>query len=301
MTLEHWAGHFVLFGFGLLTILVFVTFKLWRKSRQRRAPLGGRASVGHLPGQQLLKRIRHHEENLGSAIFIAMFSGPLMFMIWANYSVQWDAFRWGVREWMFATGALLMFLWGLWDYMRHYEKREHYQDGWVAEQVTGQQLNRLIAQGCHVLHDLPAEVGNIDHVIVAPRGVYAVETKSFRKPKGVTDDRNHPGHKVHYDGKGLRFPDFATAKPIEQAVRQAQWLKRVLRDGLGREVPVVPAIALPGWWVERTEEGKRADVQVFTPMGRGADFMAWQPERLDESQRRLIAQTLAARYPVIDD
>lgn len=56
-----------------------------------------------------------------------------------------------------------------------------------------------------------------------------------------------------------------------------------------------------GQWVERSETGKRADVQVFTPMGRGAEFMARESDRLDEPSRRLIAQTLAARYPVIEE
>jgi hypothetical protein len=98
----------------------------------------------------------------------------------------------------------------------------------------------------------------------------------------------------------LRFPDFMTREPIEQAIRQAQWLRRTLRDALGREVPVVPIVALPGWYVKRSEAGKRADVQVFTPMGKGADFMAWESENITPDQRRLIAEMLAARYPVID-
>ena len=296
-----WAGHIVLVVSALLALAAMLSFKVWHKARRRRSPLGGRVSVGHLPGQQLLDRIRHHDEEVGIAIFFAMMAIPLMFMVWASFSVQWARVRWGLTEWMFAFGALIMFVWGLYDYISHNKKREQARDGWIAEQVTGQQLNRLVAQGCLVLHDLPAEVGNIDHVVIAPRGVYAVETKSFRKPKGVTDDPKHPGHQVRYDGKGLRFPDFAITEPVEQAARHGQWLRRTLRDALGRDVPVVAALALPGWWVERTEEGKRADVQVFSPMGRGAEFMAWQPERIDEAQRRLIAQTLAARYPLIEE
>lgn len=297
----NWAGHLVLFGSALLTLTVFLGVKAWRKARQRRSPLAGRASVGHLPGQQLLGRIRHHDEEIARASFLSLLAAPLMFMVWASMRLEWERMRWSVAEWMFVAGALLMFLWGLIDYVRHYKKRERYQDGWVAERVTGQQLSRLVAQGCLVAHDLPAEVGNIDHVVVSPRGVYAVETKSFRKPKGVTDDRDHPGHKVFYDGTRLRFPDFVTTKPIEQATRQARWLRRTLRDHLGKDVPVIPAVALPGWWVERTEEAKRAEVQVFSPMGRGPEFMAWQPERIDEPTRRLIAQTLAARFPVIEE
>lgn len=300
MNWGNWAGHFVMFGSALLTLAVFVGVNLWRKARQRRSPLGGRADVGRLPGQALVKRIRQHDDEISRTIFLSLLAGPLMFMVWASMRLDWERVRWGLSESMFGVGALFLFGWGLFDYVRHYKKRERYQDGWIAERVTGQQLNRLVAQGCLVLHDLPAEVGNIDHVVVAPRGVYAVETKSFRKPKDVTDDRDHPGHKVMYDGTRLRFPDFVTTKPIEQSTRQAQWLRRTLRDALGRDVPVIPAVALPGWWVERTDEGKRADVQVFTPMGRGAEFMAWDSDRLDESMRRLIAQTLAARYPVIE-
>lgn len=190
---------------------------------------------------------------------------------------------------------------GLRDYIKHYRARENYRDGWTAEHVTGLQLNRLIAQGCLVLHDLPAEVGNIDHVVISPRGVYAVETKSFRKPRDAGDARDGVGHQVHYDGATLRFPDFRTSDPIKQAERQAQWLRRTLRNALQREVPVIPIVALPGWFVTRTEEGKRASVQVFTPMGRGAEFMAWDPVRLGADERQVIAETLASRYPAIED
>src|SRR5690606_9842720 len=74
-------------------------------------------------------------------------------------------------------------------------------------------------------------------------------------------------------GEALRFPDWRDDAPVIQARRQAQWLARYLRESLGREIPVMPAIALPGWWIDRTEESKRSDVRVFTPMGKGADFL----------------------------
>lgn len=301
MSWGQWAGHIVLATSVLLVLIVLLSFKLWHKARRRRSPLGGRTSPGHLPGQQLLERIRHHDEEVGRATFLAMLALPIMYMVWASFRVPWDRFRWGTSEWVFVVGVLVMFAWGVFDYIRHYKKREQANDGWLAEQVTGQQLNRLVALGCQVLHDLPTEAGNIDHVVIAPRAVYAVETKSFRKPRGVTDDPMHPGHKVIYDGKGLRFPDFATAKPIEQASRQAQWLRRTLRDALGRDVTVVPALALPGWWVDRTEESKRSEVVVFSPMKRGCEFLATHSDRMDDALRRLVAQTLAARYPLIED
>jgi hypothetical protein len=60
-------------------------------------------------------------------------------------------------------------------------------------------------------------------------------------------------------------------------------------------------LALPGWYVERTDAAKGATVRVFTPMGRGAEFLAFSPERLDAHQRALIAQSLALKYPEIAD
>lgn len=300
MIWTNWIGHgLILLSFVL--ILVFaLAFKVWHKFQSRRAPLKGR-KVGHLPGQQLLKRISHHEDELLSSLNVMLVALPFMFMVWASMRLSWQEVRWGAGEWMFALGAAAMFLWGLRGYMRHYREREQARDGWIAEQVTGMQLNRLVAMDCLVLHDLPAEGFNIDHVVVAPRGVYAVETKSFRKPKNASERKDDPTHRVSYDGTALRFPDFSTKEPIEQAVRQAQWLRRLLRNELALDVPVIPAVALPGWYINRTDDGKGADTKVFTPMGRGAEFMTWVPERIAVDQRRLIAQALATRYPELDE
>lgn len=292
-------GHAVLILSVTLMVACALAFRLLHRRRSRRAPLQGR-KVGNLPGQQLLERISHFQHEIETAMSIMYLALPLMFMIWLTLKVDWARFRFGTGEAMFAMGALATFAWGLRSYIRSYRARERIRDGWTAEHVTGLQLNRLVSKGCIVLHDLPAENFNIDHVVIAPRAVYAVETKSFRKPRNASEERDDPSHQVRYDGNTLVFPDFATREPVEQATRQAQWLRRVLRDALGREFPVVPVVALPGWFVVRSEEGKCAEVQVFTPMGKGAEFMAWEPERIGQEQRRLLAETLAARYPVID-
>src|SRR3546814_12919130 len=65
---------------------------------------------------------------------------------------------------------------------------------------------------------------------------------------------------------------------------QAKWLARYLSESLGREIPVIPAIALPGWWIDRTEASKRSDVRVFTPMGTGVDFLLTGQQVLEDSK-----------------
>lgn len=292
-------GHAVLLASVGLMVVCAVAFKLLHARRSRRAPLQGR-KVANLPGQELLKRISHHDQQLDSAMSIMYMALPIMFMVWMSLQVDWQEVQFDTTEAMFVVGALGMFAWGLWDYARHFKSREQMRDGWTAEHVTGLQLNRLVAQGCLVLHDLPAEYGNIDHVVIAPRAVYAVETKSFRKPRNASEKRDDPGHHVLYDGTSLRFPDFVTREPIDQAARQGQWLRRTLRDALSHDLPVLPAVALPGWYIDRTDEGRRAEVHVFTPMGKGAEFMAWEPERITPDQRRIIAEALAVSYPEIE-
>ena len=281
-----------------LAVVCVVVMRYMRRRQERRSPLR-RKQVGHVPGQQLVERVADSQENMLLAVMVMYFAFPIMLLAWALQRVPPDRIRWDGSAIIFCLAALLLFAYGLVSFHRHLTARQSARDGLLAERVTGMQLNRLGVQGCAVLHDLPCEGFNIDHVVVAPRGVFAVETKSFRKPK-ASGDRTEGLHRVAYDGTGLRFPDFRTKAPLEQAVQQAQWLRRFLRDRLQREVPVIPAVALPGWFVERDEAGKRAGVVVFSPMGKGADFMAWAPERLDADQRHLIAQMLASRYPEIE-
>ena len=77
--------------------------------------------------------------------------------------------------------------------------------------------------GCIVLHDVPSDTGNIDHIVVASRGVYVVETKSFRKPPPSGNKQNEAAYQVRFDGSTLMFPDFMTRKPVEQVLRHADW------------------------------------------------------------------------------
>ena len=49
-----------------------------------------------------------------------------------------------------------------------------------------------------------------------------------------------------------------------------------------QELPVTPALALPGWYVSQSDDvWRNSPVKVFTPMGEGANFMAKDIIRLD--------------------
>lgn len=295
-----WTALYGLLPFALsafLALALALSYKLLKKLRARRSPLATK-HIGHVPGQQLVTRMSDHETEMLTSVMLMYMALPMMFMLWAGLRVDWTNLRWSSVESLLAVGAAGMFGYGLWGYIRHLHARDNVADGLLAERVTGMQLNRLATQGCRVLHDLPGDGFNIDHIVVAPSGVFAVETKSFRKPKNLPKDE---AARVEYDGNKLLFPDFATTKPIEQAARQAQWLRRLLHEALGETYPVIPAVALPGWFVVRSNACKSAEVRVFTPMGKGAEFLAWPPQRLTEQQRGMIVQVLASRYPSVPE
>ena len=292
-------GYAPFFTSVALAVAFAISYRAFRARRARRSPLASR-QIGHVPGQQLVDRIADHDTEILLSIMLMYMALPFGFMGWAGTRIDWNRLSWGFMEGLSVCMALALLLYGMRDFIRHVSARDRVRDGLLAERVTGMQLNRLIAKDCIVLHDLPAEGFNIDHVVIAPRGVYAVETKSFRKARDVSDNRSDPSHQVHFDGSRLRFPDFATAEPIEQALRQAQWLRSYLRNATGRDIAVTPVVALPGWFVVPNEQvWHTAPVKVFSPMGDGANFMAKDLPVLSRDVRHLIATCLAQRFPAV--
>ena len=124
--------------------------------------------------------------------------------------------------------------------------------GLDGEVAVGQELDQLMRQGAAVFHDFPCEGFNIDHIVIARQGVFAVETKGFSKP---VDEDGTAAHRVVFDGRKLVWPERTDAKPLEQAERNARWLSTWLGKATGEPVGVKAVLALPGWFVERKGRG----------------------------------------------
>lgn len=269
--------------------------------RKRQEHNGMRSPIAkkriHGAGEELRKRIDEQTREIMRFVLTLLLVGPYFFAVWALNHVQWNKVVFGTVEILFLIAAATMTIWAIRRLVIHSAARRRAISGLRAELFTAQELNRLLAKGCTVAHDLPGDHFNIDHVVIGPHVVYAVETKSIRKPP----DRKHEDtFKVAYDGKSLRFPHFVTRDPIIQAQKQAQWLQRYLLDAIARPVRVIPAVALPGWWIDSTTHTRDCAVPVFNPVGRGAEFMA-DPRSaplLDAATVALIKQALVMRYPM---
>jgi hypothetical protein len=157
------------------------------------------------------------------------------------------------------------------------------------ELAVGQELNNLMLEGYRVFHDFPAEKFNIDHVVVGPKGVFAVETKgrAKRNKKGGAAEAT-----VVYGGNGLQFPGWFEKEPIEQARRQASWLQKWLSSAVGDPVSVKPVLVLPGWFVELK---KPSDVFIFNGKNPQSLLKRQSDNMLSETMIKRIAHQLEQR------
>jgi len=168
--------------------------------------------------------------------------------------------------------------------------RDNWRLDFSGERAVGEELNMLMLEGCRVFHDFPlAENGNINHVVVAPSGVYAIETKAKRKLKSSASQK---AHEVVYDGKGLQFPHSYEREDTVQAKKQAERLGQFLCAAVRSPVPVNPVLTLPGWYVISKRTG---DVTVLNPKQIESLVLGGGPPALSPERIRQIARHLDQR------
>lgn len=129
--------------------------------------------------------------------------------------------------------------------------------GLDGEKAVGQLLDAYHGADWHVFHDVPGRGFNVDHVLVSPNGVYAIETKTFSKPSKGKAVVAYDGHKVLVDGFE---PD---RNPVAQAGAVRDWISDLLFDTTGMRYPVRGVVLFPGWWVESPKGGDRPVVWVL--------------------------------------
>ncbi|MEZ5503618.1 MAG: nuclease-related domain-containing protein [Halioglobus sp.] len=121
--------------------------------------------------------------------------------------------------------------------------------GYECELAVGQELDLLMLNGFRIFHDVPAENFNIDHIVIGPTGVFAVETKGRSKVLSENGKGKKQFRAVYKDGV-LQFPNGLDRETVPQAIRQAKWATRWLSQATGQPVQARPLVILPGWFIE---------------------------------------------------
>lgn len=146
------------------------------------------------------------------------------------------------------------------------------------ERAVAECLDLLRDDGHRVFHDVVGPNFNIDHVVIGPKGVFTVETKTLNKRVGQDVHLRFDGKAV-YVGEAT-LPD----NPVPQALAQASWLKQTLTDSTGKAFAVRSAVVFPGWFVEPSG---RSEVWVLEPKSLRA-FLKNEPDRLKTEDVSLV-------------
>jgi hypothetical protein len=237
---------------GLFLSLPLVVLIAWVHRRKKRYKAEREDPFTDLPlrppGESLRLRIDELADEQMSTFLIALLAPVLSLVLITGLPAQYRLHGLGAA---FIVISVISYKVGQ-DVIEGLRNLWNHKLAFTGERVVGEELNQLLADGCHVFHDLPFESFNIDHVIVGPSGVYAVETKTRRKPK---ENGKKAGHKVEFDGASLTFEKIGRdVKAAAQAKANAQSLSKWLSGETGEKVFARGIVTIPGWWVDDSTE-----------------------------------------------
>jgi Nuclease-related domain. len=161
----------------------------------------------------------------------------------------------------------------------------------VAERQTEGQLRKLERSGYRSLHAraIPGTDAQIDHLVIGPTGVYAVDSEKWDKRLPVRVQ----SHRKLYHGP------FDKKERLDEARMEASEASRLISQALGREIHVVPSLAIYGPKIPWKILNVRG-VDVFD----GSRVRKWITRReraLTDAEIEKIyevgASVLPARYP----
>lgn len=277
-----WLFNGCLFAF-LFAIAAVFKFRRWNEKHAGRVPVAEK--LLRSPGESLQRRLESLSDNLADAMVFAT-ALPAITLAVGIGGVPGRSLN-SLTAAILGTFALTIFAFFLARLIRTADEMRKCRLGLLGERAAGEEINQLMRHGCHVFHDVPMEpYGNIDHVIVAPSGVFAVETKTCRKRKAKDGKREH---EVVFDGKALEFPQWRDTASLEQARQQADRLRVMLTKAVGEAVPVVPVLTLPGWFVTSRVN---VELKVVNPKQIGTVVLNRRGEKLAPELIERIAYQL---------
>lgn len=169
-------------------------------------------------------------------------------------------------------------------------------DAWqkssAAERRTERQLKSLEKNGYQVLHaravprdDEGVSDGRIDHLVIGPSGVYAIDSEKWDKRLPVRT----LSHRKLFHGP------FNKKDRLDEARWEADQASKIISAELGYEVPVQPSVAIYGpsipWKVMTVR-----DVDVYSG-GRARSYLRRRPKVLTDTDVEQIAGAAAKALP----
>jgi hypothetical protein len=169
---------------------------------------------------------------------------------------------------------------------------EAWQRSSAAERRTERQLRGLEKSGWRVLHaravprdDDGVSDGKIDHLVIGPSGVYAIDSEKWDKRLPVRT----LSHRKLFHGP------FNKKDRLDEACWEAGQASKLLSSQVGFDVPVQPSVAIYGpsipWKVMTVR-----DVDVYSG-GRAKSYLRRRPKILTETDVQRITEAAEAMLP----
>jgi len=268
---------------------VFLRYRRCRTLQKRKKPVPVGEKMMRSPGESLARMVEEKTET-ALWIYVAVCIIPVMAIVALRGSPKESLSIWALSIWAVILVGLGFGL-SQFVFNRMLALSNAFL-GLKGERLVGEMLNRLLKDGFDVFHDYPIEPDgrsvNIDHVVVGPNGVFAIETKTYRKPTDVTSGTNH---ELIYDGNLLKFPHFTSRKGIDQSIHNARLLGKQLETTLNHKVDVMPILTFPGWYVRSQSDDPLLVRNTKTIRG---TILGRKPV-IDKTLQKKIADEIALR------
>lgn len=163
--------------------------------------------------------------------------------------------------------------------------------GEEGERIVAQYIERdLIPQGYSVFHDIQLEKDgktfNIDHLLVGPNGVFAVETKNYSKPSRGEARVTYDGRRLLWNGQPRRDED-KQARAIAAAAHE------YIADLTGISVMVRPVLCAIGWFAASTALYQHPVLLVMEKTLGSVILKVPPPSGWNESNQHTVARIIS--------
>jgi hypothetical protein len=217
------------------------------KGRKKRLPFTQK--ILRPPGESLRVRLAELDEELNDRLVQLFLSANSPLMMAGLVALQDIRVSGGIWITVVAI-AVVVSVWSAYRLWKVINLRRRIRLGFEGERHVGEALNQLMLVGYRVFHDFlitdkPRSIRNIDHIVIGPNGVFAVETKTRRKMKG------EDGAKITVLDNALQYPWGRDHCDLVQAEKDAEWLATWLSKMSDQRVRVGSILVLPGWFVDR--------------------------------------------------
>lgn len=250
------------------------------KRQSVRSPLD-RAKPLRVPGQSLSDQLDDVvSDNILGPFMIALFAVIMAGMEWWRFYAEAKP-----NPIVYSAVAVACVVYAAFKITFTRKQIRQLKLGRDGERVVAQQLEWLRREDYFVFHDVPNGDANVDHLLIGPKGIFTIETKTLSKPERGECKISVMDGVIRANGRAL------DRDPLVQAKAQAGWLRAFLAEHQFT-APVWPVVLFPGWFVEPFDS-KVVGAWVLEPKALRS-FIGNRPDRFALEDVKAMASAMTS-------